>query len=382
MPRYSLVDRLTFYRVACVVAACLATFVPDSMVLAQSSTAREAPGDGGSANEAVFDWPSGIAIDARGNIFVAERRADRVRRIDASTGTVTTVAGTGVRGYSGDGGLASEALISIPELIDVDGTGNLYIADRGNARIRRVDASTGVITTFAGTGNVGYDGDGGMATEATLSYPFGVLADAAGDVYIADTENHVVRRVDRDTGVITTVAGSGVAGYAVDGGRALDAQLNRPHNFAIDLRGRLVIGDSQNQRIRRVDLETGIIATLYGSGEQGTSPDGIPASEAAFAYFGSLLVADDGDLLVAGWVDNRIRRIDAESGIITTIAGNGTPGYSGDGGPATEAQIHGPYGMALHPDGSLYVAEAQNGVIRRVDLESGIISTIAGTPSN
>jgi len=377
-----LVDRFTLRHAACVITAFLTVLDPVSIAFAQSPATGGAPGDGGPATEAVFVWPSGIAIDARGNIFVAERRANRVRRIDASTGKVTTAAGTGDRGYSGDGGPASEARISIPELIAVDDAGNLYITDRGNARIRRVDASTGVISTFAGTGNVGYDGDHGLATEATLSYPFGVHADSAGDVYIADTENHVVRRVDGDTGVIATVAGSGVAGYAVDGGRALEAQLNRPHNFAFDLQGRLVIGDSQNQRIRRVDLETGIITTLYGSGEQGTSPDGIHASEAAFAYFGSLLIADDGDLLVAGWVDNRIRRIDAESGIISTIAGNGTPGYSGDGGPATEAQIHGPYGMALHPDGSLYIAEAENGVIRRVDLESGTISTVAGTPSN
>lgn len=336
------------------------------------------PGDGGPALEATLEWPSGVAIDSSGNVFIAERRGNRIRKVDARTGIITTIAGTGTRGFSGDGGPASEATLSIPELIALDAAGNLFITDRGNARVRRIDTRTGRITTVAGNGEPGYAGDGGPATEARLSYPFGVIADTAGNLFIADTENHVIRRVDATTGRITTVAGNGEPGFAGDNGPAVQARLQRPHNLTLDRDGNLLIGDSENQRIRRVDRHSGRISTLYGNGAQGVSDDGIPAREASFAYFGSLVVDADGNLLIAGWVDNRIRRIDTATGILSTIAGTGEAGFSGNGGPAVSARIHGPYGMALDTGGNVYVAEAENGCVRRIDAVTGTIATFAG----
>jgi sugar lactone lactonase YvrE len=339
---------------------------------------RSPIGDGGPAAEATLAWPAGVAVDDSGNVFIAERRGNRIRRVDAATGLIATVAGNGTRGYSGDGGPAQQAAISIPELIALDAAGNLFITDRGNARVRRIDARTGIISTAAGNGTVGYRGDGGPATAASLSHPFGVLVDAAGNLFIADTDNHAIRRVAAATGTITTIAGSGEPGFSGDGGPATAARLNRPHNLAIDPGGNLVIGDSENQRIRRVDRRTGQIVTLYGSGEQGVSTDGIPARAAAFGYFGSLLFDQHGNLLIAGWLDNRVRRINAATGMISSIAGTGEAGLSGDGGPARAARIHGPYGMALDRAGNLFVAEAENNRVRRIDAGTGIITTFAG----
>lgn len=345
---------------------------------AQSNAVASSIGDGGPAKAAILNWPSGVAIDGNGNIYVAERRANRIRKIEAASGIISTITGNGSRGFGGDGGPANKAVISIPELIAVDAAGNLYFTDRGNYRIRCVDAQSGIINTVAGNGEYGYSGDGGPATAAGISAPFGVLVGTNGNLFIADTENHVIRRVNAESGIIETVAGSGEKGFGGDGGPALKAQMNRPHNFAIDAAGNLFIGDSQNQRIRFVDKNSGIISTLYGSGEQGISKDGIPAKDAAFFYFGSLLFDRQDNLIIAGWVDNRIRRIDRASGIISTMAGTGEEGFAGDGGPATAAQIRSPYGMALDSQGNLYFAEAENHRIRRIDAQSGIISTFAG----
>jgi streptogramin lyase len=335
-------------------------------------------GDGGPAVEAALSFPTGVAVDAAGNVYVAERRSSRIRRIDAGTGIITTVAGTGEAGYNGDGGPAAAAQIAHPELIALDASGNLLLTDRSNARIRRIDLTTGIITTVAGTGEAGYDGDGGPAAEAVLSYPFGVGLDRDGSILIADTENHVIRRIDAATGQVATVAGSGAEGYDGDGGPAVEARLSRPHSFAVDVAGNLLLGDSGNQRIRVVAAGTGRIETLYGTGEQGASPDGIHARDAAFGYFGAFLFDLDGDLVFTGWLDHRIRRIDRDTGIITTLAGTGAAGSGGDGGPATEAALNGPYGLATDQAGNLYVAEAEGNRVRRIDAETGVITTIAG----
>jgi len=182
------------------------------------------------------------------------------------------------------------------------------------------------------------------------------------------------------TGRISTVAGNGQAGFSGDGGPAVEASLHRPHNLAVDPAGNLVIGDSENQRIRYVDRTTGHITTRYGTGEQGISEDGIPAGDASFFYFGTLLFDAEGDLLLTGWVDNRIRRIDTDTGIITTLAGTGEAGRAQDGAPAATAPLHGPYGLALGRDGALYGAEAENGRVCRIDAGTGRLTVVAGRP--
>ncbi|HJU64200.1 MAG TPA: hypothetical protein VJ596_00925, partial [Gemmatimonadaceae bacterium] len=234
-------------------------------------------GDGGPALRARLVTPVGLARDAQGNLYIAERGAHRIRRVAARTGIITTYAGTGKAGYSGDGGPASRATLTQPDEIVVDGAGNLIIADVFNDRVRRVDARTGIITTIAGTGTSGFSGDGGPATSAQLDGPFGLALDSRGNLYVADTENQRIRRIDARTGIITTVAGNGVWDYGGDGGPALQASFARPHRLLADGDTALLIGDSFNLRIRRLDLGTGIIRRVAGTGERGSGGDGGPA---------------------------------------------------------------------------------------------------------
>jgi sugar lactone lactonase YvrE len=353
-----------------------------SLLIVASITAPTLPqsaslnGDGGKAVEASLGFPSGLALDSRGNLFVADRRANRVRRIDARSGIITTAAGTGERRFSGDGGPATQAGLSIPEYVALDAQDNLYIADRGNSRIRRVDAKTALITTVAGNGTPGFSGDGGQAAEAKLSYPYGLALDQAGNIFIADTENHCVRRVDARSGIITTVAGNGRRGFSGDGGPAVDATFNRPHVLTLDPKGDLVIGDSFNQRIRRVDRRTGFIRTIAGTGEEGHGGDGGDALRATFTYFGALAFDARGDLLLTTF--GKVRVIAARTNVIDTIAGTGVRGFGGDGGPATQAIFGIAYGMVLDAKGNIYFADAENGRIRRIDSRTRIITTVAG----
>lgn len=344
---------------------------------AQTGSVSSPIGDGGPATQSVLVGPSGIAIDKHSNLFIAERGGNRIRRVDQRTGIITTVAGTGNRSYSGDGGPATQADISIPEHIALDSNGNLYFGDRGNARVRRVDRRTGIITTVAGTGTRGYSGDGKPATQAEISAPYGISLDQKGNLFIADTENQCLRRVDAKTGIITTVAGNGQRGFGGDGGPATKASLSRPHVSIIDPNGNLIVGDSFNQRIRKVDRATGIITTLAGTGEEGFSGDGGPATKASFTYFGALAFDNRGNLFITDGGNNRIRKIDA-TGIITTVAGTGEQGFGGDGGPALQARMKWPYGMAIDQQGNIFFADWQNGRVRRIDARTGIITTVAG----
>ena len=218
-----------------------------------------------------------MAVDASGNLYIADTGNNRIRKVSA-TGIITTVAGNGSAGYSGDGGPATSAQLDGPEGVAVDGSGNLYIADTCNNRIRKVSA-TGIITTVAGNGSAGYSGDGGPATSAQLSLPAGVAVDGSGNLYIADSGNNRIRKVSA-TGIITTVAGNGSPGYSGDGGPATSAQLNQPAGVAVDASGNLYIADSSNNRIRKVSA-TGIITTVAGNGFDGYSGDGGPATSAA-----------------------------------------------------------------------------------------------------
>ena len=336
-------------------------------------------GDGGPSVEAQLSAPRGLAVDSSGNLFIADTGNHAIRRVD-TTGTITTVAGTGVRGNSGDGGPAVEALLNTPRGIAVDGAGNLFIADTRTYTVRRVDTA-GIITTIAGTGEAGYSGDGGPAVSAQLSAPYRVAVDVAGNLLIADTWNHRVRRVDT-TGTITTVAGIGGIGinnegaYSGDGGPAVEALLNIPIGIAVDGAGNLYIADNGNGRIRRVDT-AGIITTIAGIGENSHSGDGGPAVEALLNLPRGIAVDGTGNLYIADTGNHRIRRVDT-AGIITSIAGTGEAGYGGDGGPAVEALLNSPRGIAVDGAGNLFIADYENSRIRRVD-SMGIITTVAGS---
>jgi trimeric autotransporter adhesin len=241
-------------------------------------------GDGGLATLAVLYGPSGVAVDASGNIYIADSGNHRIRLVTKSTGIITTVVGTGSYGYSGDGGLATSAALFYPYGVAVDASGNIYITDYIYHRIRLVTKSTGIITAMAGNETVGYSGDGGQATSATFISPNGVAVDASGNIYIADTYNHRIRLVTTSTGIITTVAGNGTRGYIGDGGLATSATFISPYGVAVDASGNIYISDSGNHRIRLVTKSTGIITTMAGKGSFGDSGDGGLATSAKLYY--------------------------------------------------------------------------------------------------
>ncbi len=336
-------------------------------------------GDGGAATSAQLASPYGVAVDGLGNVFVADTSNHRLRRIDATTGVITTLAGTGFPGYGGDGAAASSALLGSPSGLAVDARGDVFVADTDNHRVRRIDATSGVITTVVGTGASGYSGDGEAATSTTLWSPLGVALDANGNLFVADTENQRLRRIDAATGLTTTVAGDGGWGFAGDGGPAADAQMRSPYGVAVDHAGHVYVADTFNHRLRRVDATTGLIATVAGVGIAGTSRDGGAATSAPLATPYGLATDALGNLLVVDTYMFRLRRIDAATGVISTLAGTGTYGSAGDGGPATEAQLASPRGVAVDPAGNLYIADGDNHRVRRIDAATGVITTIAGT---
>ena len=313
-----------------------------------------------------MSYPISVAVDAAGNVYVAGF-GYRVRRIDTA-GVISTFAGTGEEGFSGDGGPATEAQFypGHDQFLSVatDAAGNVYVTDPENQRVRRIDTA-GMISTFAGTGEEGFSGDGGPATEAQLSYPVGVAVDSAGNVYVADVVNLRVRRIDT-AGVISTFAGTGEEGFSGDSGPATEAQLSYPISVAVDAAGNVYVAGYESSRVRRIDT-AGVISTFAGTGEEGFSGDGGPATEAQF-YAGNdgfLSVTTDatGNVYVADAGNLRVRRIDT-SGVISTIAGTGEAGFSGDGGPATEARLSGPEGVAVDAAGNVYIADTGNHRIR------------------
>ncbi|MBW2662491.1 MAG: hypothetical protein JRD93_11000, partial [Deltaproteobacteria bacterium] len=321
-------------------------------------------GDGGPATEAEIVFPHGVATDAVGNLYIADSWNHRVRKVDTN-GIITTVAGNGTKGYSGDDGLATQAELDIPWDIDVDAAGNLYIADSNNHCIRKVDTN-GIITTVAGNGTPGYSGDQWPAAESQLNEPFDVAVDDVGNVYIADNDNCRIRKVDTN-GIITTVAGNGICGYNGNGGPAIEAQLCA-YSIVVDKAGNLYIVDSHC--IRKIDT-SGIITTIAGNGTYGYSGDGGLAIEAQLDDPWGLSVDVAGNLYIADTYNNCIRKINT-SGIITTVAGFGheDEGYSGDGGPATQAWFDFPLDVAVDVAGNLYIADTYNNRIRKVEFSS------------
>lgn len=329
-------------------------------------------GDGGPAVAAELDSPSAVAMDSLGNLYIADTGNNKIRKVDAS-GNISTVAGRGdFLGELGDGGSALDAGLSSPTGVAVDDDGNLYIADKYNNRIRKVDFSSGigVITTVAGTGSGGFSGDGGLAINARLYSPGG-LAIYDGNLYIADTNNHRIRKVDFSSGVgiITTVAGAGYGTLRGDGGPAVEAELNYPSAIAIDSHGSLFIADTYNSRIRKVDYSSGvgIISTVAGSSLSygyGFSGDGGPADEAELNQPEGIAVDGSGNLYISDTDNNRIRKV-LPSGTIMTISGTGARGYEGDEGPGITEQLGGPTGLILDNDGNLYIADTDNHAIRK-----------------
>ncbi len=317
-------------------------------------------GDGGPATAAGLRCPYGVALDASGSLYIADYQNHRVRRVGPD-GIITTVAGDGTKGYGGDGGPATAASLKDPAGVAVDRKGNLYIADRSNQRVRKVGPD-GIIVTVAGDGTAGFGGDGGPATTASLNFPHAMVADGAGNLYIADDYNHRVRKVGPD-GVIVTVAGNGSDGFSGDGGPAIAASLHFPHAVAVDGIGNLYIADRYNYRVRKVGPD-GIITTVAGDGTIGFGGDGGPATAAALDLPQCVVVDDDGNLYLTDYGNERVRKVTAD-GIITTVAGGGAKGYGGDGGPALLATFDQPLGIALDDVGGLYIADFGNHRVRR-----------------
>ncbi len=292
---------------------------------------------------------------------------------------ITTAAGTGERGFAGDGGPAAQARLNGPFDVGFDPAGNLYFSDTFNHRIRRVDGRTGVITTVAGNGNAGYAGDGGPALAAAFNEPYGIAVDRIGNIYVADRHNHCVRRVDGASGVVTTFAGNGAAGYAGDGGPAARAGLVEPNGLGFDpAQQKLFIADVADHRVRVVDLATGTITTFAGTGEAAHTGDGGPVDAAGVFGARAVKTTTAGTVYILERQGSTLRAVDPRTGVITTIAGTGARGYSGDGGPARDAVLDAPKEFALDPGGDILIVDTESHAIRRIDAASGIVETIAG----
>jgi hypothetical protein len=323
-------------------------------------------GDSAAANACELHSQYGTHFDTAGNLYIADALNHRIRKV-STNGIITTVVGTGVPGYSGDGAAATAAQLYRPTDVAIDAMGNLYIADEFNFVVRKVDTA-GIISTYAGTNISGYSGDGGMANVAQLSRPNTITIDVSGNMYISLYQDGVIRKIDT-AGIISTIAGSGAQGYSGDGGQATSASFYEPCKVAIDNSGNLYIADEYNQVVRKVDA-SGIITTVAGNGSAGYSGDGGPATSASINYCEFVQVDGSGNLYIADKLNNRIRKVDASSGIITTIVGNGNQGYSGDGSLATSASIYYPEAITFDVNGNLYFSDWGNSCVRKVDFSS------------
>ncbi len=345
--------------------------------VAGTGAAGSQGGENVPATQAQLSFPSAIAVDGAGNLFIADAGNNRVRRVDLTTGLITTYAGTGAAGAPLENVPATQSPLRTPLGIALDGAGNLVVADRDNQRVRRIDRATGQIRTIAGTGATGAAGDGGPATQATLNGPSSLAADGSGNVYVSCRFSNSVRRITPG-GSIDLVAGTGAAGYSGDGGPASLAALNEPSGLAVDSSGSLYVFDLRNFRIRRVDAGTRLIATFAGNGSP-NSGDGGPAVAAGLSQPADVARDSAGNLFIANFSADTVKRIAAGSGRITTVAGTGVRGGEGDGLPATQAQLEIPGAVAVDGAGNLYIAETQGNRIRRVDVQTGLISRFAGT---
>jgi sugar lactone lactonase YvrE len=359
--------------VAATATGSVNTFIPGLMATVAGNQAWIYSGDGVPATQASIFLPFGFAVDAAGDLFIADSSNNRIRRVDGVSGVISTVAGSGVIGSTGDGGPATAASLSNPTSIAIDPAGNLYFSDSGNNSIRRIDAFTGIISTYAGRSNThGYTGDTGPATSATLNNPSGIALDSAGNLYLADTGNHTIRMVASASGLITSVAGRGFASFSGDGGPAVSAGLNSPWSITPIPAGGLYIADQNNQRIRKID-SSGNISTVMGNGVAGYAGDNGPATAAELNVPASVALDVAGNLYVADSGNNRVRKISSKTGLVTTIAGNSGESISGDNGPADQAGLYGPYTLALDSQGSLLIADVFHNRIRKVWANQAIL---------
>jgi DNA-binding beta-propeller fold protein YncE len=323
-------------------------------------------GDGGPAKAALLNGPFDVAFDSAGNLFFSDTFNHRIRRVDAGSGVITTVAGNGEAGHGGDGGPAVRASLNEPYGIAIDRAGNIFVADRLNRRIRRIDAANGSITTLAGTGEAAYSGDGGPAARAGLGEPNGLALDTEQrHLYIADVADHRVRIVDLSSGTIATFAGTGQPEHGGDDGPAAAARIFGARAVKLGPDGTVYILERQGSSLRAVDAATGIITTIAGTTGRGYSGDGGPALAAVFDAPKEMAIDRDGSLLIVDTENHAIRRIDHSTGVVTTIAG-GRKGGGGDGGPAAEAGLDRPHGAVVGPDGAVYIGDTNNHRIRKV----------------
>ncbi len=319
-----------------------------------------------------LDFPNAVAVDNAGNVYIADTYHYVVRKLTAS-GTLTIVAGNGTSGYSGDGAVATSAELLGPEDVALDGAGNLYIADQ--VAIRRVDAVTGSISTVAGGGTPSSgNGDGGPATSAELNGAFGLAVDTAGNIYIADYYNGLIRKVSASTGYINTIVGAGTNGYTVNGVPASSASLGSPYGVSVDAGNNLYISDLGDQVVRKVVASTGLIYTIAGDGTGGYSGDGGLATSAELNDNGHTTVDGAGNLYIADFGNSVIRKVDAGTGVINSIAGTSSSGYNGDGVAATSAALNGPDGVAVDGEGNLYIADSGNNLVREVTASAATLT--------
>jgi len=340
----------------------------DLMIVTGAGTGQQGfGGDGGPALHARLNQPFDVAFDAQGNVFFSDTFNHRVRRIHRQTMQIQTVAGSGERGYSGDGGPALVAKLNEPYGVVLDPQGNLFFADRLNFKVRRVDATSGVITTVAGTGSPAHSGDDGPARLARLVEPNGVALDREGrNLFIADVGAHRIRKVDLTTGQISTFAGTGRPRREGDGGPAAQASIWGARAVDVGPDGTVYIVEREGNTVRAVDPNTGLITTVAGTGAKGYSGDGSPALQATFNGPKEIAVDRSGDLLVVDTENHAVRLIDVRSKIIRTLAGTGQAGGDGDGGPAERAGLNRPHGVAVAPAGDVWIGDTNNHRIRVV----------------
>ncbi len=361
-------------------AASNSTVSPSSLIQTIAGNGTQGyTADGIAASSSGLYSPSSIAVDASGNIFIADSANNRIRKVDASTHLISTVAGTGFAGFSGDGGSPTLAMLNAPTGIAVDSAGDLFIVDRGNSRVREVSAASHTISTVAGTATAGYNGDGIAATSAQLNLPFSIAVDAAGNLFIADEGNSRIREVNASTQQISTVAGTGTFGFNGDGITAVSAQLNAPYGITIDSAGNLFIADTSNNRIREVNASTKLISTVAGTATKGFNGDGAAATSSQLSAPYAVAVDAAGDLFIADFGNDRIREVNGATKLISTYVGTGTVGYNGDGIAPTSANLQNPWGVVVDLYGDVFVADTFSNRVRIVTPGAPNVTVVAAT---